>query len=195
MQRSKPAFGWGLLLGVVLLAVAALPTAWAMPSHPQGGTVPTRTPTPGHATNTPLPPAATTVPVLPTTTVPAPTVTVAPIGTVAVASPTATRTVMPTATVTARPSLTPTGRATLSPGVVDGNSGSSPGAATVSATPATESPSITPSPTAHDGALAEAGADSTAVPDVQSERGVPSLLIVGVLLVLLGGAAVWFTRR
>ncbi len=103
MKLTRRTLGWGALLALALLGLATLPVAWAAPEG-RGllQTVPTRTPTPGPATNTPVPPAPTQPPQQPTDAPPA-TPTVAQVAATATATPSSA-----VAQSTPTPTLTPT---------------------------------------------------------------------------------------
>jgi len=160
MRLTKRTLGWGGLLALALLGLATLPVAWAAPEG-RGllQTVPTRTPTPGPATNTPVPPAPTQPPQQPTDAPPA-TLTATQV------APTATVTEPATdvpSTSTSTPTPTPTTSLDEASGEVESSGVQGGAAAPVVTSTATQAPSdgvtttetlMTPTATAVDPAQA-----------------------------------------
>jgi len=203
MKLTRRTLGWGALLALALLGLATLPVAWAAPEG-RGllQTVPTRTPTPGPATNTPVPPAPTQPPQQPTSTSqPAATPTAAQV------APTATATRPSTATASPAPSdVSPSSELpAMEPGPSGGASTSEQettrGTPTVrAATPTARA--TTPPPTQTQPLVTPtqvSDADSIVPTPMTSATDLagpfPWLLAGGILLLLVGGAVLLVTRH
>jgi hypothetical protein len=207
MDRSHRGIWLGVLLGALLIGIASMPVAWAMPAHNERlQTVPTRTP---EATDKPTlqptskPPTGptatrTVIDVQPTSTQSAPTENTPP-ATVS-PSPTASAeseaTPMPTGSGTEQVAIltaivpAPTSTPTLKVALAD----ATPTATTTVETPGQLSGSSTETPVAIELALqpTPAGDDASEVGVNQAAR---FLIPVGVLLMLIGAFLFFRFRR